>query len=395
MSTLIGIGKSKLIDTVSAAKETVRGALSTLEGKKPDIIFVYATFGYEFQDLIKSIKLESGGAFVVGGSVFGIIDKEGGDTELNRVMVCAISSDDFKMTPVMAKGLSAGSGAVGINIKNEILGKNILDIKGLYLVVDGLHISDPDSMLREISTSLPKEAAIFGGSAAEPLLWKNTYQFFDDAVYEDSVVGVIFSGHITIDVTSSHGSQELGGFHVVTRANGPKIFEIDNKPAMNLFSELYGSEQKEINAMTAAGVCLGTKIYTKEGKDEHLELRIPLSSDKDGSIIMAAAWSEGTKIFICQRNVELISKRNLEVISELLLRHEGKTPVLVFEADCLGRSADQIGKDDAAQDILSSVNAFRGEPLWFGAYFYGELASVEEIAAFHNWTGAFACFYLD
>lgn len=396
MATHVGIGKSKLVDSVAAGKEAVSLALSNLDRNKPDMVFVYATFGYNFSDLIKSVKAASSNAFVIGGTVFGVIDKEdGGDTELNRVLVCAISSDDFKMTPFISRGLSYSSKEAGARMKDAIIKENISNIKGLYLVLDGLRAIDPDSMLAEVSKSLPEGTPVFGGSASEPLLWKNTYQFYDTEVLEDSVVGIVFSGDIMIDVTSSHGSQELGGVHTVTRAEGSRIFEIDNKPAMNLFTELYGFKQTEINGVTAIGVCLGTKIIIPNDHEEHLELRIPLSSNKDGSIVMAAAWPEGTKIYICQRDIELISKRNKEVIESLLKRHDGKIPLLVFESDCMGRSGDQIGKEAADKDVSSAIEAFPGDPLWFGAYLYGELASIKGVAAFHNWTGSFACIYVD
>lgn len=262
-------------------------------------------------------------------------------------------------------------------------------------MIDGLHASDPDSMLNEISTSIPKDISIFGGSASEPLLWKNTYQFYDEEVFEDSVVGVVFSGNITIEVGSSHGSQELGGFHIITKAEGSKIFEIDNKPAIELFTEIYGNDQKEINAVTAAGVCLGTKIKSQSGGDDHLELRIPLASYDDGSILMAAAWEEGTNIYVCQRNIELITKRNTEVIKKILKKHNNQKPILVFDSDCLGRSAEQIGSEASKNEVDSALHAFDGFVPWFGAYLYGEFSSLEGVAAFHNWTGAFACIYID
>jgi hypothetical protein len=395
MSTQIGIGKSKSKDAILAAKESVQKAIESFGETQIDMVFVYATFGYNFKELISEIKKEAKGAFVVGGTVFGVIDKDGSDTELNRVLVCVISSTDFQMTPIIAHGLLNNSLQVGKDLREGITSKNINNIKGLFLMLDGLHASDPDSMLKEVSIAIPKNVAIFGGSAAEPLLWKNTYQFYDEDVFEDSVVGVVFSGNITIEVGSSHGSQELGGVHVVTKAEGPRIFEIDNKPAIELFTELYGEGQREINAVTAAGVCLGTKIPSSSGGDDHLELRIPLSSSEDGSIVMAASWSVGTKIYICQRNVEMIASKNTEVIDNILKKHNNKKPILVFESDCLGRSADQIGNDASKNEIDAGIKAFGGDMPWFGAYVYGELASLEDVAAFHNWTGAFACFYTD
>jgi hypothetical protein len=395
MSTHIGLGQSRAADEGEAGREAVAMALSALNGVIPDVLFVYATFGYDFPALLKSVRNALPKTRVVGGSTLGIITHDGPDTEFHRVSVCALQSDDFHMTPIMVRGLIGRSGAAGRELAALIESNSQANIKGLYLFLDGLHAADPDSLLREIELVLPPSTPVFGGTASEPLLWKNTYQFFDDEVLEDAAVGVLFSGKVNIVVTSSHGSQELGAVHEVTKADGARIYEIDNKPAMHLFSELYGTEQKQISAAMAAGVCLGVRAPEGVVGAEKIELRVPLTSLDDGSIIMAAAWPAGTKIYVCQRNGERIIDRADRAAKELAESHKGVQPVVVFHADCVGRSADQVGKDVAFSEVRATIDAFPVGTPWFGAYVYGELASVGGKAAFHNWTGAIASLYIE
>ncbi|HXK38325.1 MAG TPA: FIST N-terminal domain-containing protein [Candidatus Paceibacterota bacterium] len=395
MSTKIGLGQSHEASEIEAGKEAMTIALHALSGLSPDVVFVYSTFGFDFPSLIHSIRAMVPGVRVIGGSTLGIITREGPDTEFHRVSVCAIKSDDFIMTPLVAKGLIGRSGAAGRELAAQIEASGKNDIKGLYLFLDGLHAADPDSLLREVEHALPPATPVFGGTASEPLLWKNTYQFYDDEVLEDAAVGVLFSGKINIAVTSSHGSQELGAVHEVTKADGARIYEIDNKPAMHLFTELYGAEQKQISAAMAAGVCLGVRVPEEVVGGERMELRVPLTSLDDGSIIMAAAWPTGTKIYVCQRNGERIIDRADSAAKELVAMRKGIQPLVVFHADCVGRSADQVGKDVAFSEVRATIDAFPQDTPWFGAYVYGELASVGGKAAFHNWTGAIASMYIE
>lgn len=395
MSTHLGLGQSRADDPTVAGKEAVNMALANFGGLVPDIIFLYATFGYDFAELVHAVRAAGHGAVVVGGTTLGIITKAGPESEFHRVSVCAIKSDDFTMTPLMTRGLLGRSAVAGKELAGAIKMSGVDNIRGLYLYLDGLHSSDPDSLLLELESVLPNGAPVFGGTASEPFLWKNTYQFFNDEVLEDAVVGVLFSGKVNIVVTSSHGSQELGAVHEVTKAEGTMISEIDHKPAMDLFSDLYGSKQTTINATTAVGVCLGVRAPTVIPGGESVELRIPLAAQEDGSIIMAAAWPVGTKIYICQRDASRIVERSASVAKSLVEGHGGDKPLVVFHADCVGRAADQIGKDVALAEVRATIDAFPPDTPWFGAYVYGELASVGGKPAFHNWTGAIASFYLE
>jgi hypothetical protein len=393
MSTKIGLGRSRADDSAAAGEEAVKQALQEFDGKQPDVIFLYATFGYDFTVLLRAVRASSGGATVIGGTTLGIITHDGPENEFHRVSVCAMQSDDFHMTPLLARGLLGRSASAGGELAEAIRAAGVSSIKGLYLYLDGLHISDPDSLLEAVGAVLPLGTPVFGGTASEPLLWKNTYQFYHDEVLEADAVGVIFSGNIDIVVTSSHGSQELGVVHEVTRAEGARIYEIDHKPAMRLFSELYGHEEKQISAATAAGVCLGVRPEVIEEGAEGVELRVPLASEEDGSIIMAAAWPSGTKIYVCQRDTSRIVERAMLVAKNLTDAHKGARPLVVFHADCVGRSADQIGRETAFAEVRATIDAFPEGTPWFGAYVYGELAPVGGKPGFHNWTGAITSFY--
>lgn len=393
MSTYIGIGQSHSDDAIKAGEEAVHEALLQAGDIIPDVIFLYATFGYDFSALLKSVRTAGRGAAVVGGTTLGIITRTGAQTEFHRVSVCVMKSDEFKLFPIMIRGLFGRSELAGKELANAILKIGQDNVRGLYLYLDGLRVSDPDSLLREVEKVLPHGAPVFGGTASEPYLWKHTYQFYNDEVLEDAAVGVLFSGKINIAVASSHGSQELGAVHEVTKAEGAKIYEIDHKPAMNLFSELYGSEQKTINATTAVGVCLGVRAPLVEAGGETIELRVPLASAEDGSIIMAAAWPVGTKIYVCQRDTNRIIDRALSVAKDLSDNHGGTQPFIVFHSDCVGRSADQIGRDVSDAELRATIDAFPPETPWFGAYMYGEFAQVGGKPAFHNWTGSIASIY--
>ena len=66
-----------------------------------------------------------------------------------------------------------------------------------------------------------------------------TYQYCDDEVITDGVSYALLSGTAQAGWAISHGCIPIGGERIVTRSQGNIIYEIDGKPAMEVFEEYY------------------------------------------------------------------------------------------------------------------------------------------------------------
>jgi hypothetical protein len=52
----------------------------------------------------------------------------------------------------------------------------------------------------------------------------------------------VLSGGVQLDTIIMHGCRPAGGYHTITRAEGPAVIEIDGKPALEVISELLGAD---------------------------------------------------------------------------------------------------------------------------------------------------------
>ncbi len=394
MAIHVGVGKSKEPDGYQAGVEAATAALSAGSLTAAQFVLVAATVGYDQRELLAGIRSVMKEASVVGCSTQGVITQEGPDELLRRVEVLAVDSDTMRFTPVLAKGLKHDSYGAGKAIAESLKQVWPSDAKALLLITDGLSINS-DALFRGIEEAIPSKVPFIGGTASETSVFKNTYQYFNDEVLEDAAIGVLLSGDFAFDVGVSHGSQPVGITRTVTRAEGNHIYEIDHKPAFEIFRELLGPQTVDLDFTVVAGVCLGTAMPEEvRGDYEDVILRIPLVLDKtDNSLYMAAEWPVGTEIVICRRDGETIVRRAKEISQRMNERHSGKMPAFVLHFDCTGRSKTFIGAEVAKNEIASNQGAFVGHVPWFGFYTLGEIAPVKDKNYFHNWTSVLFAVY--
>ncbi len=394
MAIHVGVGKSKEPDGYRAGVEAATIAMAKENLSTVQFVLVAATLGYDQKELLAGIRSVVKEAPVVGCSTQGIITQEGPDELLRRVEVMVFDSDVMRFTPVLAKGLKEDSYGAGKKIAETLRTAWPTDAKALLLITDGLSINS-DALFKGIEELLPQKIPFIGGTASETSVFKNTYQYFNDEVMEDAAIGILISGDFDIDVGVSHGSQPVGITRTVTKAEGNHIYEIDNKPAFEVFRDLLGPQTTDLDFTVVAGGCLGVAMPEEHREEyEDVILRIPLVLEKkDNSLYMAAEWPAGTEIVICRRDGETIVRRAKEIAEGINKRHPGKTPAFVLHFNCTGRSKTFIGADVAKNEIVANQGAFIDHVPWFGYYTLGEIAPVKDKNYFHNWTSVLFAVY--
>jgi hypothetical protein len=181
----------------------------------------------------------------------------------------------------------------------------------------------------------------------------------------------------------------------ISKAEGNHVYEIDGKPAFDVFKEFLGDNITELTATTVNGLSFGIETPAEmHGDYEDYMVRIPLMLDKsDNSIYMSAEWPVGTKVTICQRDPERVIRRSTEISSKLKERHAGRNPDYVMHFECAGRSKSLIGAETAVRDVEVTQNVFDHKTPWFGLYTYGEIAPIKDHNEYHNWTSVVFAIY--
>jgi hypothetical protein len=394
MATKVGVGKSQETEGFAAGAEAAARALKNGELESAGFVLVTATIGYEHKDLLAGVRSVTKETPLIGCSGLGVITQDGPDETLRRAVVMAFAAEPVHFKAVKAQGLKADSYAVGKDLANQLNTDWPEDAKALLLFTDGLLVN-PDKLFAGLQDNLKARVPFVGGTAGETLANQHTFQYFNDEFMEDGAVAALLSGDFEFDFGVSHGSIPLGITRTITKAEANHVYEIDNKPAFEVFKEFLGDDTTELTATTVNGLCLGVETPPElHGDYEDYMLRIPLVLDKnDNSFYMAAEWPAGTKIAICRRDSETVIRRSTEISTKLKDRHPGENPAFVLHFECAGRSKSLVGVETATKDVKSNQAVFDPTTPWFGLYTFGEIAPIKDQNEFHNWTSVVFAVY--
>lgn len=391
--TNVGIGKSREIRSTAAGREAAVMALGSLEGKKADIAIVFSGVGHNQKEMLESIRQALPETPVIGCSAKGIIVGKDCDENIYSIGVMAIASDEFKFLPLLVKDLAANSYKAGETIGTAVKNSNLPSHLALYVFADGLKVNMKrffEGFESRIDGFLP----IFGGLAADNWQFVKTFQYFNNEVHEDAASCLLVSGSGSITYGVSHGCLPLGIDRTITKVQGNKIVEIDNKPAYLVFQEYLGEEETKDFSKVVGDLCFAEKapLELRESYDKYI-IRATLAYDpQENSVTIPTEIPEGTKIRMARRDFEKIVKRNKEIAIKLAEDLKGKKPKFVIYTDCAGRGEMLFGKE-----CIQEVNVMRenvGLQLpFFGFYSYGEMAPLGKANYFHNNTAVVTIFY--
>src|SRR5215211_2530119 len=224
-----------------AGREAAKQALQNADIVEPDLVFMFASIGYDQPSVLRAVREATGGAPLTGCSAEGTINGDDADESNFSVVVTAISSDELQWTNGLAAGLEADPRAVGKRIAQELLPHLSADTIGLFVFPDG-RIDNLEQFFAGVEENLPSERFLpmWGGGASNTIslaLEAPTYQYCDDEVVSDGVSYALLSGKAQASSAMSHSVIPIGGERKVTRSQGNVIYEIDGKLAVEVLKE--------------------------------------------------------------------------------------------------------------------------------------------------------------
>src|SRR5918993_82060 len=390
MSTKAGVGTSHHHDPIVAGREAGEQALKEASIAKADFVFMFATVGYDQHSLSRAVREATGGAPLSGCSAEGTINGDEADESNFSVVVTAISSDELRWTNGLAKGLSGDSRTVGQRVAQDLLPHLSADTIGLFVFPDGLNLT-LYSFFDGLEENPPSERFLpmWGGGAGNNFSVETpTYQYCDDEVISDGVSYALLSGKAQPSWAISHGLIPIGGERTVTRSQGNVIYEIDGKPALEVFHEYLSdpalAEDWGAQLANSFALCFRAPNYIK---DEDYIFRAVLSVNKaEGSLTLATEVQEGTSVWFSSRNPEKVTT-GLDLMATQIKEQLGDTqPKLVFHFDCTARGKIMFRDQEKLRILRRFRQAVGPDVPWVGFYTYGEIGPVGEHNCHHNYT---------
>ena len=372
MATLIGSGISTKLDSFMAGKEAASNAYYQLGKNEPDIIITFISTIFDPKETIRGIRLVTKDAPLIGCSSIGSISTYG--SHKDSVAVFLIVSDSIIFSCGTVYNASKNPRLAGSKAAIKAFGSTRkTKTKQAYMMFsDGMSGNNAD-ILRGSQEVLGTSFPIIGGGTCSNSRAQKTYQYMENEIQTDSVVGVIISGDLRLGIGKSSGWKPIGKPHKVTWAKSNIIKEIDEKMAVEIYKEYFEKSFEELKneEICKLGITYPLGISCMDYNDDYLT-RVPLSIEENGGLVLNGDIKEDEDIRLMIADKDLIlesaKKAALEAINDI---KNAKIKFAIMFSN-IGRIL-VLGNDAYKEIEIIKETIGRNIPI-LGCYTFGEYA---------------------
>lgn len=321
-------------------------------------------------------------ALIVGASSSGSISGTLINDESAEITAVRLECSHVKMAVE-----EIGSYINGVELGKVLGGK--LEAEGLkhvFVLSDGLSVNGSD-LAEGLVQSIPDGVVIAGGLAGDGARFEST-SIIANAPAKSGIVALIgFYGETLQAKTGCFaGWEEFGAERIITRSVGNVLYEIDGKPALELYKSYLGEF-----ASGLPGSGLRFPMSVRKNTDTVPVIRTILAVDEETqSMTFAGDMPAGNLCRLMKTNMDLLIENAGMAARASHQDHEES--FLVLMVSCVGR---RLVLGQLCEEELEIIRETLGEQaVMSGFYSYGELSpSGVSACSLHNQTMTLVSIY--
>ncbi|MEE2997275.1 MAG: FIST N-terminal domain-containing protein [Pseudomonadota bacterium] len=326
-------------ETLTASCLDQIGTIPT--GANLGFLYVTDTMDEDFPLIAERLRQKSGVDHWVGTIGFGVMvgGREYFDTPAMVAMIGVLDEDDFRVMPT-------------IDTPGDPLPADIMDWVARKTPFLGVVHADPrNAYVGDILDSITDdtEAFLVGGLTAS----RGKQAQIADEPTEGGVSGVLFSGDVGLTTGLSQGCSPVGEIHDVTRSKDNILFELDGRPALDVFKEDIGE-------------ILARKLERVGG---YIHVALPVSGDDSGDYLVrnvvgidpnnklfaiGERVSRGDRIMFVRRDGPSALEDLERMLADVTSRSSGVTKAALYYS-CVARGPNLFGPDSRELKVVQDA----------------------------------------
>ena len=360
-------------NSVNEIKQKIENAIN--DDFKPTLAIIFSSIKH---DLTELSNLIDGKIQIFGATTAGEIANDDVYESSIVVMLLDISESYFK---ILLKNHTESS-TEKISTEALTYAKKQFKNPGMLVMASGLD-TDGETIVETIIKETGINTPLFGGLAADDLQVQNTKVFTNNKISSSGIVFLIIDNDkIEMTGLATSGWKTVGIEKTITKAEGNRVFTIDNLPAMDAFIKYYNLPA-DLNMAAGVVGSIGAKFPLQViRKNRPPVLRTPLYGiEEDKSLIFAGKIPQGAKVkFSVQPTFEIIDS-TIEKMKLLSAKTKNADALIMFSC-----SARQVALGPLMEDEVSGIRKIWDAPL-VGFFTYGEIGKTSiDQTDFHNET---------
>jgi hypothetical protein len=296
------------------------------------------------------------------GEIFGDFIQDG---------TLSVAVAEFEDTHLATANAAVTSPAASFD-SGQALARTLLrdDLRAMLVMSDGLGVNGSE-LVRGINSVLPPSVVVTGGLAGDGDRFQRTWVLSGGRPQQGVVSAVGFYGS---SVRVGHGSRggwdRFGPERIVTRSKGNVLYELDGKPALELYKTYLGDRASGLPA-TALLFPLALRARAEDSK---ILVRTILGVDEaTQSMTFAGDIPEGSLAQLMRANFERLIEGAADAAGYAKLDDAtSEGDVLAIAVSCVGRRL--ILGQRAEEEVAATIEVLPKGARQIGFYSYGEIS---------------------
>ena len=388
----VGCGWSDNNNETIAVEEAVSSVRTELGGKSPEVAILFSTAGYDSDRVLKEVRRLLPGVQIYGGtSCLAVQTKEGFHAgEKGSLALLAVATEDitFGVGGVSIDDFPSAKGAGKAAIQAAIDAAGEEGTPKLVLMTGS--VGNEEELLAGIEEVIGKDIPVLGGSAGDNTITGEWKQFANEHVYSNGVSLAVIYTDLKVGWAYEAGYLRSENRGTITRADGRRIYEIDNRPAADVYNDWTGGTVIA-EELEAGGSILSktsyyplAKIIKQEGQEYTLSIH-PLSiNGTDHSLEVFANVEEEDEVMLMHGDWELLLNRALT------------TPTKALRSESLSKEDVSFGiytycagtmlaiPEDERHKMPVLVQTTIGDAPFIGTFTFGEQGHIRGVGNLHG-----------
>jgi hypothetical protein len=341
-------------------------------GQTPDACWLFCARREGLEGFLQGLGQAVKTPQVIGCTTDGEISSNGFNTD--SAVLAGLVSENLSFHVAYVENLGADSEAAGRKLAQQLPPS----VRYVHLFSDGV-TGNGCAILRGMQAVLDPQISIVGGTAADGDRFQRTLQFAGTQMFTDAAVAMGFSGEFRVGLGVGSGWAPVGIGRKVTRAAGSTLYELNGKPALEVYSRLLG---KHAEQLPSVGVEYPLALLDEnsacvlQDQDYPYLMRATMAvNPQDGSIKFAGEIPEGARVRLTCGERHCILQASKRAIQRAMSDLGEARPALAFCFSCMARKI-VLGRH-IKEEVQAIQEGLGPQVPIIGFYSYGEYSPVK------------------
>jgi hypothetical protein len=253
----------------------------------------------------------------------------------------------------------------------EMIARSLIEpgLSGVIVLSDGLMVNGSE-LVRGLNAVFPASVVVSGGLAGDGSLFRNTWVLKDGRPASHVVSAVaLYGDRVNMRHGSKGGWDIFGPERVVTRSEGNVLYELDGKPALQLYKEYLGDRA---SGLPATALLFPLALRAAHSDDKQLVRTVLAVDDAAQSMTFAGDIPQGSLAQLMKANFDRLIQGASDAANLTGEQTGANGPTLAIAISCVGRRL--VLGERTEEETEATLDVLPPGTEQVGFYSYGEIS---------------------